>query len=337
MERISDVYLGGGRAGRGKVEKPGSTKSKAGGGGELPNVATVARFAIERERLAREMGVDELGGPATLGVVNVGAASAPHGQQQGHRYLSDKGGGRGGKRARNHERGGGRGSSVDGSRGGGRRVGHDHESGAVLPAPEPEVVAERKSAGELLLEKLESVAEARSIESAGGFRGVGGDRTDEEKQRAPHGDWHTEGEPSFFNNPAGEREGGTLTGAAAWGAAPAAGELSTTESAFLERSRRLSGLDGGRDGGDSLFGQHFETGFRDERGVVDGDGTGDGGGGGGGGGSAAHVATIGALRDRLATLEGENAALRARARRAEEERAAEGARGDRASKKLAQV
>lgn len=327
IDRISDVYRDGGRAGWRKAAKPGSTKSKA-SGGELPNVATVALFAIERERLAREMGVDELGGPATLGVVNVGAASAAHGQQQGHRSLNDRGGGRGSKRARNHDRGGGRGKTVDVGRGGGSLSLVD-ENGAALAASDPNVVAERKSVGELLLEKLESVAEARSIDSAGGPR-FSGDRT-EEQQRAPQGEWHTEEESSFFNDPAGERAVGARgAGAgAAWGAAPVAGELSTTESAFLERARRLNGLDGGRGVGDSLFGQHFEAGLRDERSVVGGDGS--------GGGSAAHVATIGALRDRLATLEGENAALRARARRAEEERAAEGGRGDRASKKLAQV
>lgn len=342
IDRISDVYRDGGVAsGRGKVAKPGSTKSKArAGGGELPNVSTVARFAIEREWLAKEMGMDELGGPATLGVVNVGATSAAHGQQQSHRNLNDRGGGRGNKRARNHERGGGRGKAVDGSRGGGRRSGHNlvSENGDARSAPEPEVVIERRSAGELLLEKLESVAEARSIESAGGLRGSAG--RSEGQQGVPHGSWHTEEESSFFNDPAGERDvgaGGMGAGAgAAWGAAPVAGELSTTESAFLERSRRLNGPDGSGRGADSLFGQHFEAGFRDETSVVDGNG-GGGGSGGGGVGSAAHVATIGALRDRLATLEGENAALRTRARRAEEERAAEAARGDRASKKLAQV
>lgn len=333
INRISDVYRDGGRAGREKVAKPGGAKVKV-GGGQLPNVATVARFAIERERLAREMGVDELGGPATLGVVNVGAASAAHGQQQqqGRHGLDDKGGGRGSKQTRNRERGGGRGSvTAYGSRGGGRRAGHNltGDNGAALPAAEPDVVAERRSAGELLLEKLESVAEARSIESAGGLGGSG-DRTEEQAR----GNWHTEEESAFFNDPAGERGGGAGGAGmgAAWGAAPVAGELSTTESAFLERSRLLNGLDGGEGGGDSLFGQHFAAGFRDESSVAGGDWM-----GGGGGSSAAHAATIGALRDRLATLEGENVALRARARRGEEERAAEATRGDRAIKKLAQV
>lgn len=300
----------------------------------MPNVATVARFAIERERLAREMGVDELGGPATLGVVNVGAASPARGRLQGHRNFTDKGGGRGNKRARNHTR---RGKAVDGSRAGARGAGHNAAGENAAPAPEE--FEERRSAGEMLLEKLESVAEARSIESAGGVHGSG-DRT-EGHRRGPHDNWHTEEESPFFNDPAREREvgagerGGTgrARGAGvAWGADPVAGELSTTESAFLERSRRLNGPDGGRGGGDPLFGQHFEAGFRDES-----NGDRDGGGSGAGSGSAAHVATIGALRDRLATLEGENAALRARARRAEEERAAEAVRGDRAFKKLAQV
>lgn len=112
-----------------------------------------------------------------------------------------------------------------------------------------------------------------------------------------------------------------------WGVAPPAGELSTSESAFLERSRGLR-LEGSTSGlrGDSLFGDHYNAGFRN--------------GGEASGGVAScngNVATIAALRDRLATVEGENAALRARARRAEEERATEAARGDRASKKLAQV
>lgn len=181
----------------------------------------------------------------------------------------------------------------------------------------------------MLLEKLESVAEARSIESAGDPGGRG-ERAEED------GNWRAEAqkeESSLFGYSAGAR--GAVAGGgpgAAWGAAaPVAGELSTTESAFLERSRRASGLDvGGGGGGESMFGHHFEAGFREGSSS----GGADIGGSGGGGG---HVATIGALRDRLATVEGENAALRSRARRAEEERAAEAARGDRACKKLAQV
>lgn len=116
---------------------------------------------------------------------------------------------------------------------------------------------------------------------------------------------------------------------------PVGGELSTTESAFLERSRRYHGLDGSVSGlhGDSLFGGYFDAGFRDGAGEG-GDGSTIGGGGGGGGG---NTATISALRDRLATVEGENAALRARARRAEEERAEEAVRGEKACKKLAKV
>ncbi len=295
-------------------------------------MATVARFAIERERLAREMGVDELGGPATLGVVNVGAAVTYGQQQQQYGYRNNaKGGGRGNKRARSHQRTGGKEGAVDGvssgSRGGGGGIG-----GRDSPASEDDVpAAERRSASEVLLEKLESVAEARSIESAGGGPGGRGDRAEED------GNWRAEleeEESSTFRYSAGERGAGAGGGPeAAWGAAaPAAGELSTTESAFLERSRRASGLDGGgRGGGDSMFGHHFEAGFREASG---GGGADIGGGGSGGGG---HVATIGVLRDRLATVEGENTALRSRARRAEEERAAEAARGDRACKKLAQV
>lgn len=340
IDRISDVYRDRTRTSGGKLANSGSTNkgktNNQAGGGELPNVATVARFAIERERLAREMGMEELGGPATLGVVNVGAAVA-HGRRQNYHNLNGQGGGSGNKRPRNYHRGAGRGRPVDYSSGGGRRIGISEnfsESDAALFLPGAEAVTERRSAGEMLLEKLESVAEARSIESAGCLRG-GGDRAEED--HPSHRNSHTEGEPSFFNDPAGER-GATTEGGGALGAAPrlVGGELSTTESAFLERSRRLGSLDGGEggkggEGGDSLFGHHFEAGFQDESSVSDGRGTGGDGGGGG------HIATIGALRDRLVTLEGENTALRARARRAEEERAAEAARGDRASKKLAQV
>lgn len=115
--------------------------------GELPSVAALARFAIERERMAREMGVDELGGPATLGVVNVGGHSQSHGR-------AGKAGG-GSKRAKNQQKGWNLNS--DGGSGGG-------EEALVAGANRGSVRAEMRSAGEVLLEKLESVAEARSIE-----------------------------------------------------------------------------------------------------------------------------------------------------------------------------
>lgn len=119
--------------------------------GELPSVAALARFAIERERMAREMGVDELGGPATLGVVNVGA-------HQNH-GRAGKGGG-GSKLAKNQRKGWS--LNNDGSSGGG-------EESLVVGADRSLVRAETRSAGEMLLEKLESVAEARSIEVGGGL------------------------------------------------------------------------------------------------------------------------------------------------------------------------
>lgn len=113
---------------------------------ELPSVSALARFAIERERLAREMGVDELGGPATLGVVNVVGA---HGHS--HRKTGTK------KRAPP-----GRGcSNGDNSAGAGRI---SEEEGFSMGDA---LGNEGRSAGEILLEKLESVAEARSIEVMG--------------------------------------------------------------------------------------------------------------------------------------------------------------------------
>lgn len=159
------------------------------------------------------------------------------------------------------------------------------------------------------------------------FQSAGGPRDGE--PRTANGDWPGEESSLHFS------DHGMVTG---WGstgaAAPAGFELSTTESAFLERTRRYnSNLDGSVSltKGDSLFGDHFEAGFRDRGG--------DGGNGVGGGvsGGTGQAATIGALRDRLAAVEGENTALRARAHRAEEEQAAEAARADRANKKLAQV
>lgn len=116
--------------------------------GELPSVAALARFAIERERMAREMGVDELGGPATLGVVNV------RGHSQGHGRAGKAGGGS--KRAENQQKGWN--LTNDGSSEGGG------EEALVAGANRGSVRAEMRSAGEMLLEKLESVAEARSIE-----------------------------------------------------------------------------------------------------------------------------------------------------------------------------
>ncbi|CAM9178368.1 unnamed protein product [Scytosiphon promiscuus] len=340
MDRISGVYGDGPRTGGVRVtqrNKHTSGKKKKNGKarvGELPNVATVARFAIERERLAREMGVDELGGPATLGVVNVGVASVD-GRSRASRRFNGEGGGPGSTLARNHQQGRGkeRGRIPDDGSG-------SDDDGAPASSQAPEAVAQRKSAGEMLLEKLESVAEARSIESAGGsccgghFKGGS----------VSHGDWCAEEQPSTVESIHGERRAGTAgrtaqpREGAAWGRSPSPfmGELSTTESAFLERSRRLDGRGGGVDGDlggsggkGSLFGGHFEAGFRDESGGADIDGDGSVRGG--------HAATIGALRDRLTTLEGENTALRARARRAEEERSTEAARGDKASKKLAQA
>lgn len=116
------------------------------------------------------------------------------------------------------------------------------------------------------------------------------------------------------------------------------GELSTTESAFLERSRRQlleSSSMSGRTG-DSLLANHFEEGFRDgSRGARSG-GNGDGNTPDGCMG-AGGAATICALRDRLAGVEAENTVLRTRARRAEEERTVEAERADKATKKLAQV
>lgn len=352
MERMSSVYGEGTKTGgRNHAKSGGSNNSKKGTsrktgggggavGGELPNVATIARFAIERERLAREMGVDELGGPATLGVVNVGVTAAAHKRRQNKGNLNDEVGGVGSKRVKNHQQRRGKGGDVDGSNGvGDYRIGEN----TVNPLPAAsEALAGEKIAGETLLDSLESVAEARSIESAGGVHG-GGSRAEEYTK---HDDWrhNAEEESSLFSDPARKNGPRVAGGEAAWDPSPPplAAELSTTESAFLERSRRHVGLDGGgaaasglRGGDDSLFGNHFEAGFRNESGGVDGNGSGGVGRGDGGGGG--HVATIGALRDRLASVEGENAALRARARRAEEERAAEAARGDKASKKLAQV
>lgn len=99
----------------------------------LPSVAALARFAIEREQLAREMGMDELGGPATLGVVNVGAGG------QGRRSNGRTTGGK--------------------KRGSSRKGWNDGDTDIMK---DEGAQRERRNAGEVLLEKLESIAEARS-------------------------------------------------------------------------------------------------------------------------------------------------------------------------------
>lgn len=90
------------------------------------------------------MGVDELGGAATLGVVNVGA-HGPGRRQEGQ--------GEGGKRG-NPPRAR---STVTLNGGGEERAGVRGKDDALLGM-------DRRSEGEVLLEHLERVAEARSIE-----------------------------------------------------------------------------------------------------------------------------------------------------------------------------
>lgn len=108
---------------------------------------------------------------------------------------------------------------------------------------------------------------------------------------------------------------------------PPPGELSATESSFLERSRRFD-LEGslcssGIRGEPILGGEYFESVFRS--------------GGGCGQGESGNVAIITALRDRLNAVEADNAALRKRAQKAEKGQAQEAARGDKATRKLMQA
>lgn len=98
----------------------------------------VARFAIERERLAREVGMQELSGPATLGVVNM-SAKRYRGDSDG-KTVRQQAPGRGGH--------GGMGSKEE------RRMKREGE----------EEQKDKRSPGEILLEKLESAAEARSFQ-----------------------------------------------------------------------------------------------------------------------------------------------------------------------------
>lgn len=162
-----------------------------------------------------------------------------------------------------------------------------------------------------------------------------------------HGDRTPVTASHYHNQQEGRGKGGSgATRPGANGAVPSPSSLeglSITESAFLERSRRvgLGGNDASMTGGDSLLGDHFLSGFQNGCSGTGRDDDGDDGSFGGGsdrnGNGGGSIATISALRDRLAVLDGENTALRARAHRAEEERATEAERGDKAIKKLTKV
>lgn len=154
LGRISVMYGGGGStiaAGKSKSNsgtayrhrgQTRSTTSNTDKSGGLPSVAALARFAIERERLAREMGMEELAGPATLGVVNVVAGSQGRGSD-----------GKVGRKPGVVRRE----SAGDGSNRGAK--------GQWMAGEERAEEAQgRRIVGEILLEKLESVAEARSIQ-----------------------------------------------------------------------------------------------------------------------------------------------------------------------------
>lgn len=158
LVRISGVYGGGSsaRVGRDKPKggsggawhrsKARSTTSNNDQAEELPNATALARFAIERERLAREMGMEELGSPATLEVVNVGV-----------RRQTSESNCRSGTSGKGHARkiGGG----WKGEQGGG-----EDEQRMRTEEEEQQRVRDSRSASEILLEKLESVAEARSLQ-----------------------------------------------------------------------------------------------------------------------------------------------------------------------------
>lgn len=163
LDRISSVYLeeadsvdgggvlkgdrrGGGAGRRRKAPLLPDSVGSNNESGELPSVSALARFAIERERLAREMGVDELGGPATLGVVNVVGTNG-HSRRKGGTP----------KRAKPIR---GRDDGISSAGTGGIREGGGFSS-------EDSLGRVGRSAGEILLEKLESVAEARSIQVMG--------------------------------------------------------------------------------------------------------------------------------------------------------------------------
>lgn len=125
-----------GNSSRGKLARKSSETASRSVKSGLPSVTAVARFALERERLAREMGLEELGGPATLGVVNVGAYCPGR-----RREMDDSGNKQ--RKSRNDQR--------------------TNEGGGAGPGEKGGGVAEGDR-GEALLKKLERVAEARSVE-----------------------------------------------------------------------------------------------------------------------------------------------------------------------------
>lgn len=125
-----------GNGSQGKLARKSSETASRSAESGLPSVTAVARFALERERLAREMGLEELGGPATLGVVNVGG-HCPGRRRDGN----DNGNKR--KKSQNDQR-----TKEDGGAGPGERGGKVADG----------------NRGEALLETLERVAEARSVE-----------------------------------------------------------------------------------------------------------------------------------------------------------------------------
>lgn len=125
-----------GNSSRGKLARKSSETASRSAKSGLPSVTAVARFALERERLAREMGLEELGGPATLGVVNVGAY-CPSQRRESDDSENKR------RKSRNDQR--------------------TNEGGGAGPGERWMEIAEGDT-GEALLETLERVAEARSVE-----------------------------------------------------------------------------------------------------------------------------------------------------------------------------
>ncbi|CAM9159969.1 unnamed protein product, partial [Choristocarpus tenellus] len=290
-----------------------------------PNLTLLARFALEREKLAREMGVEELAEPATSGVVHIAGGG------RGEQVKVGKGVG---ERRRQKKS-----VKVEGSR---LSHGQQHGNGNGFQVG-GKVNEQGKTSGECLLEELEAVAEARAAQVWIVAFEASRDSNVFMPKRMDYADSIS------------VEEGGALEGVdggendVCWKESKHV-NLSVAEKEFLNRSRRQSipGGEGEQEssgslplmpggvptgGKDSLFGNHFTTGF-----LAGGMGKGEfsvrragvsfeeGG-----------VATIGALRERLSEVEAENKALRARARKAEEERADEAVKAERARKKFAQA